>query len=146
MSGRLDLTPTLLDAQCYVGLPYEDGVFDCADLVALVLREKWAKELPLPPHSERPGGRAGRRRVMSELRAALATRLDAPTHGGIVLMQMPDETGTQAAAVWHLGLLFMGHGDSWVLHNARSLGGVWLHRLRELGRLGLHVEGHYTCG
>jgi hypothetical protein len=94
----------------------------------------------LPPHSERPGGRAG------ELRAALATRLDAPTHGGIVLMQMPDETDTQAAAVWHLGVLFVAHGESWVLHNARSLGGVRLHRLRELWRLGAHVDGHYACG
>lgn len=136
-------TPSLKDAQRYVGMAYEDGVFDCSDLVALVQRELFGHDLKLPAHADRPGGRAGRRNVMRDMSKALAQPLDEPALGAVVIMQQPADDGR--GMVWHLGVMFTDGQEWWVLHNVNTLGGVWLHRLRELGRLGIQVEGYYTC-
>lgn len=134
---------SLKDAERYVGMAYTAGEFDCSDLVALALRELFGKTLDLPPHAERPCGRAGRRRLIRAMQEALAEKLDAPAHGAVMLMQQgaPDGQGM----VWHLGLVLLDGGQAWVLHNAQTLGGVWLHRLPDLARLGLQTEGFYSC-
>jgi hypothetical protein len=125
-----------------VGMAYEAGAFDCSDLVALVLRELFGQALALPPHAERPGGRAGRRALIRGMQEQLAKPLDAPELGAVALMQQSVDGG---GTVWHLGVIFGDANEWWVLHNAQTLGGVWLHRMKELGRLGLQMEGVYSC-
>lgn len=45
--------------------------------------------------------------------------------------------------LWHIGTVFMEHGEAWVLHNSHSLGSAALHRLEGLRHYGLRVEGFY---
>ena len=143
MSGLMDILPSLRDAERYVGMAYVADEFDCSDLVAQVQTELFGKTLRLPPHAQRPGGRAGRRRMISAMCEALATELAAPEHGAVIMMKQPADDG--GGMLWHMGVMFAQDHEWWVLHNAQTLGSVWLHRLSELGKLGLQVEGYYAC-
>lgn len=134
---------TLAHCGHYVGLAYQEGVFDCADLTALVLREQFGKKLSLPPHAARPRGVAGQRREMLALSAQLGVRLAQPVHGCVVLMQSPVlDTGAMG---WHMGLVLVEAGAMWVLHNTRRMGGVVLQQLADLQRMGTQAEGYYAC-
>jgi hypothetical protein len=130
-------TPTLKDAERYVGTPYVDGVFDCSDLTAKVQLELWGRTVALPTHSSRPalapdGVWAG----------AVAQRIEAPVHGCVVLLHWLSGLGGELR--WHVGTVFMQTGQTWVLHNSRLHGKTVLHTLAELRRQQLRLDGFYT--
>ena len=133
---------TVQQVQHYTTLPYIDGVFDCADFVAQVQLEVFGRVLALPPHGARPAGTAGQRAMLAKLSDQLATRLDAPQVGAVVLLSQLDAQGLLA---WHMGTLFEQHGQWWVLHNVRAAAGVQFQRLTALQGQACKVEGYYTC-
>lgn len=117
----------------YVGLPYMKDQFDCAGLVERVLREVFARELALP--KERAADVAGLSVQIAAHRREFARRCDSPAEGDGVLM-------IGRGRVNHIGL-WCFIDESYVLHNMRNAGQVCLHRVRELDRYGLFVEGYY---
>jgi hypothetical protein len=123
-------------AQSYVGTPYEAGVFDCADLVAKVQQEVWGRRPLLPVHSARSA------EVVQTLCEELARPVPEPETGDVVLMWLREPE--KGEAIWHLGTVFVEQGCAWVLHNSARRGAAVLHRLRDLPRMGLRVEGFYT--
>jgi hypothetical protein len=133
--------PTESRAQCaaphwsaaYVGLPYVRGEFDCAALVERVLREVFGREIHLP--KERAADVLGLSGQIAAHRAEFARRIDAPGEGDGVLM-------VGRGRVNHIGI-WCFIDESYVLHNMRNAGQVCLHRVRDLSRYGLFVEGYY---
>ena len=129
-------------AESYVGTPYLDGEFDCADLAAKVQWDLFGRVIALPQHRRRPRGARGQGGEIMRLRDALATRVDAPFPGCGVLLYSPGDP--PAGDVWHIGTVFIGHGETWVLHNSHALGSAALQRLEDLQRWGMRLEGYYA--
>ena len=136
----------LARAETYVGTPYVEGVFDCADLAAKVQWEVFGRLIPLPTHRKRPAGAMGQAREIRVLQDALAVRIELPETGCGVLMYQPTEQSMR----WHIGTVFVVGIDVWVLHNSSEALGACLHRLADLQRQGMRLEGYYqsanACG
>lgn len=126
--------------QAYVGRPYLEGEFDCADLAALVQAEVFGRVVALPAARRRPQGRAGQRAAIHNLRDDVALRVDVPFTGCGVLLTEP----AQGGLAWHIGTGAMHRGEVWVLHNSNPAMGTRLDRLQDLQRWGLRLEGFYA--
>ena len=117
----------------YVGLPYVRGEFDCAGLVERVLTEVFGRQVSLP--KERAAHVVGLSVQIAEHRSEFARRIDSPSEGDGVLM-------VGRGRINHIGV-FCRIDESYVLHNMRNAGQVCLHRVRDLERYGLFIEGYY---
>lgn len=132
---------TLRDAERYIGLEYVDGAFDCADLVVLVQRELFGRNLVAPPAAERSRGARGQAR---DLRSALATFVRpsaAPATGCAVLLWETTAHGEPPLnRRWHIGTVFMHLGAAWVLHCANETEGTRLQLLDDITASAMHFE------
>ena len=127
---RLDPTP-------YLGRPYVQGEYDCADLVVDVAREQLGVRLTLPG---RAASQRGRDLQIAALTAALAEPVDTPAEGDLVLMRVTGrrhEVGRHAG-VWHHP---PGHAPH-VLHCAGGAG-TCLHPVAGLEARGYQITGVY---
>lgn len=124
--------------QDYVGREYRAGLYDCAHLAADVQRELFGRQIALPGHH--PMGNAGQRRVINELRDDLAIKVPVRFDGCAALLFEPGAF----APTWHIGTVADHRGEPWILHNSEKLGGAHIHRLRDLQRWGMTLEGWYA--
>ncbi len=119
--------------QVYVGREYRVGLYDCAHLAADVQREMCGREINLPTHH--PMGTAGQRRLIQGLRDELAERIDVPFPSCAAILVEGDHV--------HIGTVALRNGEPWILHNSHKLGSAHLHRLKDLERWGMKLEGFY---
>jgi type IV secretory pathway TrbD component len=127
-------------AQGYVGIPYESGVFDCADLAAKVQLEMFGRTVDIPQARNRPAGVMGQAREIKRLQADLASPVAIACDGcGVLLWEQAGKV-----LMWHIGTAFMQGETVWVLHNSAKIGSAALQRLDDLTRWGLRVEGFYA--
>ena len=119
----------------YIGLPYVEGEGDCAALAVRVQREVFGREIVLPT-THACGVRAQTVQIAA-LRDDYAERLPAPVEGCGVLMQCRGRFS-------HIGLFAAIGGEGWVLHAMQNARMVVLHRVRDLPRHGLALEGYYA--
>lgn len=119
-------------AERYVGHPYAQD--DCAQLAARVNREVFGREIRLPV--ERAAGLRGLTRQIEDLKAEVAARTDAPSEGDAVLM-------VSRGRLEHIGVYCEIGGAPYVLHALRNAGHACLHRLCDLDKIGLTLEGCY---
>lgn len=124
--------------QAYVGREYIPGLYDCAHLARDVQRDQFGREIALP--GVHPGGQAGQRRVILEMREELAQRIDVPFPGCAVLLSEPTDTGE----LLHIGTVALRFGEPWVLHNSAKLGSAQFKSLADLQRMGLRFEGWFA--
>src|SRR4051794_35462605 len=73
----------LVDVENFTLIPYDEQTFDCADLVALVQRELFGRDIQMP--GRRPRGAEGQAAI-GDLSKPYAVRTEAPTDGDLVLM------------------------------------------------------------
>jgi hypothetical protein len=124
----------------YVGLRYESGRFDCADLAQQVQRELFGRAIHLPQDRPRSTSLGARAREVLRLRPAVAARRASAaewTTGDGVLLSV----GTLAV---HIGVLFHLAGEWWVLHNDHDSMQSVLTRLRDAAAAGFNIEGVYA--
>lgn len=136
----MSMDAMLARAEAYVGTPYVEGVFDCADLAARVQQEVFGRLIALPTHRKRPAGAMGQAREIRALQAAIATPIELPVTGCGVLMYQPLDKGMR----WHIGTAFVVGHEVWVLHNSSEALGACLQRLDDLQRQGTRLEGYYA--
>jgi hypothetical protein len=123
----------------YVGLRYQPGVFDCADLVMRVQAELFGRHLVLPQDRNRPASLLAQRHEISRWLPHLVRRRapgEAEQDGDGVLLAV-------GAVPCHLGVL-LNLDEPWVLHADNALQGSVLTRRRELAVRGYHLEGVYA--
>lgn len=120
----------------YIGDPYVLGDADCARLIARVRREVY--ELPVPSDVEvdRAASRLGRVGQMNDLVAIYGQRTDNPEEGDVVLMMCRGRPS-------HVGAYCVVDNEPCVLHAMENAGMVVRHRLRDLPKVLLTVEGFY---
>lgn len=130
----------LAKAEKYVGMPYLEGQFDCADLAVMVQWELFDRLVGLPVHRKRPAGAMGQAREIHALRLGVAERIDAPVTGCGALMYEPLDNGQR----WHIGTVFMAGSEVWLLHNSFTMACACLQRVADLQRFGARLEGYYA--
>lgn len=96
----------LADVERFVGLPYDADTFDCADLVVLVQRELFGREVQLP--NGRPRGARGQA-ALGDLSKPYGVRTDEPQDGDLVVM-------LQGGRPSHVGTYFFLAHEPRVLH------------------------------
>lgn len=126
----------LSEIERFTLIPYDESSFDCADLVTLVQKEMFGRELVMP--SRRPRGVQGQAEI-GELSKPYGVRTDSPKDGDLVLMV---EFGHNRPG--HVGVYFYLAHEAWVLHANEKTGCSILHRARDLPDFGLRVEGYYA--
>lgn len=119
----------------YLGMTHRPGEFDCAHFVEQVLIEQFNIRLTLPQHAR---GRRALDAQICALRDQVAEPTAMPKEGDCVLMRVP---GRRAAGN-HIGIYAAPGGRQSVLHLIQHAGSC-LHRLIDLSRVNLEVEGFY---
>ena len=131
---------TQAEVERYVGLRYEPGRFDCADLAQRVQRELFGREVALPQDRPRPRQLKSMIREVAHLQPAVAAKRASPAEwstGDGVLMSI-------GSLPVHIGVLFWIAGEWWVLHNDLTCAQSVLTRLRDAQAAGFNVEGVYA--
>lgn len=121
----------------YIGQEYAAGTADCARLLARVRHEVFGLPVPSDIEVERAASRLGRSGQMIDLVEAYGTLTDTPSEGDAVLMLCRGRPS-------HIGAYALVNGEPCVLHAMENAGHVVLHRIRDLGRIMLQVEGYYA--
>lgn len=117
----------------YIGRPYSET--NCAELAARVQREVFGLEIALPDAMPTFAGHQSK--MIDALGADYAYRVTAPADGDAVLMRCRGRLS-------HVGVYCdFGRGYGYVLHAMKSAGQVVLHRVRDLARVNLDLEGYY---
>lgn len=120
----------------YIGQPYELGSADCARLLSQVRKEVFCLPVPDEIEVDRLGSRLGRVGQMNDLVAAYGDLTDSPSEGDAVLMIC-------AGRPSHIGVYCEVNNEKCVLHAMENAGMVVLHKIRELDKFFLKVEGYY---
>lgn len=121
----------------YIGQEYKTGTADCARLLASVRREVFGLPVPADIEIERAASRLGRTGQMADLVNAYGESTNNPKDGDAVLMICRGRPS-------HIGAYALINGEPCVLHAMESTGHVVLHKIRELHRVFLTVEGYYA--
>lgn len=120
----------------YIGDPYVLGDADCARLVASVRKEIYKLPVPSDVEVDRAASRLGRVGQMGDLIEMYGQRTDNPEEGDVVLMIC-------RARPSHVGVYCIVDNEPCVLHAMENAGMVVRHRLRDLPKVLLTVEGFY---
>lgn len=120
----------------YIGEPYVTGDADCARLIAKVRKDVYKLPVPNDVEVERAASRLGRVGQMSDLVDQYGERTDNPSEGDVVLMLC-------RARPSHVGVYCVVDNEPCVLHAMENAGMVVRHRLRDLPKVFLTVEGFY---
>lgn len=120
----------------YIGDPYVLGDADCARLVASVRKEIYKLPVPSDVEVDRAASRLGRVGQMGDLVEMYGQRTDNPEEGDVVLMIC-------RARPSHVGVYCIVDNEPCVLHAMENAGMVVRHRLRDLPKVLLTVEGFY---
>lgn len=124
-------------SDAYIGRPYMAGSADCAHLAAEVRREVFHDaSVATIERIERAASALGRVHQVEELAARHGRRTAAPADGDAVLMLCRGRPS-------HVGIYCLIGTDAYVLHAMANAGEAVRHRLRDLPRVGLAVEGFY---
>lgn len=123
-------------SQKYIGQPYVAGEADCARLVCQVRREVFGQPVPDEAEIERKASRLARVVQLTDGVDAFGQRTELPQEGDAVLMVC-------RARPSHIGVYCVVDGEPAVLHAMENAGMVVLHKLRDLSRVFLEVEGFY---
>jgi hypothetical protein len=129
------------DVERYVGIPYREGEYDCADLVQQALRELLHIEIALPADRTRfrhPSSMIGEivrwRPLVARRRF---DRSEWRSGDGVLLCVGESSYPT------HVGLLFDLAGEWWVLHNDQACRASVLTLLRRMREIGFRLDGVY---
>lgn len=120
----------------YIGQPYIKGDTDCARLVVRVRREVFGMPVPDEVEVERAASRLGRALQMADGVAEYGEPVVVPKEGDVVLMWSLGRPS-------HVGVFCRVDFEDCVLHAMEGAGMVVRHRLRDLPRVALAVEGFY---
>ena len=121
----------------YIGQQYAINSADCARLLSRVRSEQFGLPVPSEIEIERRASRLGRVGQMADLVDAYGEKTENPQEGDAVLMLCRNRPS-------HIGVYCIVDGEPAVLHAMENAGMVVLHRIRELNRVFLTVEGYYA--
>jgi cell wall-associated NlpC family hydrolase len=120
----------------YIGKPYKLGDADCAALCIDVIEKEFSGNLPEFCKAYRENTRLRRAHQLEELAKEATQRTDSPEEGDVVLMLC-------RARPSHVGIFCVVDGEPSVLHAMENAKMVVRHKIRDLSKYFLQVEGYY---
>lgn len=120
----------------YLGRPWVDDGYDCADLVADVVADRTGRRIALPG---RAAGLRGRDRQLGVGIEAVLEETTAPADGDVALMRL---AGRRAEVGYHVGVYCDTTAGPAVLHCLVGLGAC-LHLVETLPARGYTVTGYF---
>jgi len=132
-----DCSPTKMAhwTEKYVGKPYIKNEYDCTHLVLQVLQNEFGFTHELP--TERVDSPFGLSALIDRYKEELAVKLDKPQEGAVVLLKC-------RGRINHIGIYTVINRVKYIIHNLKPTGCVCIHKLREMKKYGMEVEGFYT--
>jgi hypothetical protein len=118
----------------YVGETYVVGTNDCAAFAVRVQQQMFGRDIHLP--TARGLGARDWSKQIDALAEDYGIRTDTPVDGDAVLMRCRGHLS-------HIGIYCLIGNVPHVLHAMKNAGQVCLHRLRDLDKQGLWLEGCY---
>lgn len=125
-------------AHQYIGREYIEGVYDCAALLEDVQQNVFHRNVEFP--KERKSHVILSAKTIDEHKDTYLEPVSAEEakDGDVVLM-------VSRGRLSHIGVLAVIDGMRYVLHNLKSSGNVALHRIRDLDKYALILEGFYRA-
>lgn len=123
-------------SETYIGKPYKLGSADCGTLVCEVREQQFNKTVPEFVFAMRENTRLKRVEQLEFLAREAVTPTDKPDEGDVVLMLCRGRPS-------HVGVYCVVDNDQSVLHAMENAKMVVRHRIRDLEKFGLKVEGYY---
>ena len=120
----------------YIGRPWINGEFDCADLVREVVLEIRGIQVDLPADREWRGLEP---QALIDLGESVAAATATPIDGDCVLMKI---VGNRRSLGSHVGVFGAVEGSPWVLHANESFGAMFC-PVSHLPRLQFSLVGYY---
>ena len=120
----------------YIGKPYKLGEADCAALVCEVRQKEFDGSIPEFVLSMRENTRLKRVEQLETLARQAVTTTATPTEGDVVLMICRGRPS-------HVGVYCVVDSEPSVLHAMENAKMVVRHRIRDLEKFWLSVEGYY---
>lgn len=120
----------------FIGKPYSLGDADCAALVTEVRQKVFNKEIPKEVDVLRENTRLKRVEQLESLARSFSEPTNNPTDGDVVLMICRGRPS-------HVGVFCIVDGEPCVLHAMENAKMVVRHKIRDLPKFFLEVEGYY---
>jgi hypothetical protein len=120
----------------YIGRPYKLGEADCAALCIDVIENEFLGQVPDFCKTYRENTRLKRADQLEQLAKQATVQTDNPAEGDVVLMLCKGRPS-------HVGIYCFVDNEPSVLHAMENVKMVVLHRIRDLPRYFLAVEGYY---
>lgn len=120
----------------YLGRPYRIGDADCAALAVDVIETEFGGVLPDFVHEDRENTRLKRAEQLAQRSRDLIRSTDDPAEGDLVIMLC-------RARPSHVGIYCVIDGEPAVLHAMENAGQVVRHKIRDLPKYFLALEGYY---
>lgn len=120
----------------YIGKPYKLGFADCASLVCEVREQQFDGTVPEFVLAMRENTRLKRVEQLQALTREAVTTTDNPVEGDVVLMICRGRPS-------HVGVYCVVDNEQSVLHAMENAKMTVRHRIRDLEKFGLKVEGYY---
>lgn len=118
----------------YVGKKYVQGEYDCTHMTVEVMRREFGLNVDLP--TERVPTDFGLSALIDKYKEAYTVPTSKPKDGSIVLMKARNRLN-------HVGVYCVIDGKPYVLHNQKNVGGVVLHKLRDLKNWNIVIDSFY---
>lgn len=123
-------------SETYIGKPYRLGDADCAALVCEVREQQFDGTVPEFVLAMRENTRLKRVEQLETLSREAVTSTHNPKEGDVVLMFCRGRPS-------HVGVYCVVDNEKSVLHAMENAKMVVRHRIRDLEKFGLKVEGYY---
>jgi cell wall-associated NlpC family hydrolase len=120
----------------YIGRPYKLGDADCAALVVDVAQKEFAVNAPDFVEAMRENTRRKRIEQLETLAILATEKTENPVEGDVVLMYCLGRPS-------HVGVYCVVDNEPSVLHAMENAKMVVRHRIRDLQKFWLSVEGYY---
>ncbi len=121
-------------AEKYIGREYIHGEYDCAVLALEVLKNDFNMNIELP--KERADSWFALSEIIEKNKEYYGEKTDEPIEGDAVLMKARGRLN-------HIGMYATINNVPYVLHNMANVGSVCLHRIQDLDKYNLIIEGFY---
>lgn len=120
----------------FIGKPYALGDADCAALVTEVRERVFNEPVPEAIQVMRENTRLKRIEQLETLARSVVNKIESPEDGDVVLMMCRGRPS-------HVGVFCVVDGEDCVLHAMENAKMVVRHRIRDLPKFFLEVEGYY---
>jgi len=120
----------------YIGRPYKLGEYDCASLTIDVIENEFHGDLPDFCKAYRENTRLRRAQQLEDLAKKATEKTENPKEGDVVLMLCRNRPS-------HVGVFCLVDNEPSVLHAMENAKMVVRHRIRDLEKYWLSVEGYY---